>query len=564
MEYIIVPEVNAVQEFIEISSDFSNPLDLVREAISNAFDAKATEIELYFNVIKEHGNSILEIKIRDNGTGMDEDGLKSFFDLGNSLRRKDPNTIGEKGHGTKVYFNSSNIQVRTKKGNSASLAVMKEPITLLHKGEIPKVSVSKIHDSDLQEGTEIIILGYNKNARSNFTHAILKDYIIWFTKFGSIELQFDVSNYRSVHLHLKGLDAIKPEKMNFGHVFPTESKSPQKLFDDYLVRASDYYCKKFKRTGNLKKYPEISFQSVFYVEGNKIKQSYNPMVRRQGYQAPEGAYTVAERYGLWLCKDYLPIQSKNEWISYKGTEFTKFHAFFNCQELRLTANRGSIENTPSDILESIKQEVKDIYDEIINSSDWRDISWLEEEAGAYNTKKKEKEDFDWRLRRINKSNVAYFEGVELVEPTRESGVFALLVQLLTIKPDSFPFQILDYDTHSGYDIIAKGNKNLSIRQSKLYYLELKYVLTTDFNHSFDNLINIICWDTQLKHDDSAKDISGEERKLVISPRETNGDYTKYFLDNPRTPHKIEVFVLKDYLREKLGIEFRPRAKNQTV
>lgn len=37
--FTINPEVNSAQEFIEISQDFPNSLDLVREAISNAFDA---------------------------------------------------------------------------------------------------------------------------------------------------------------------------------------------------------------------------------------------------------------------------------------------------------------------------------------------------------------------------------------------------------------------------------------------------------------------------------------------------------------------------------------------
>jgi hypothetical protein len=41
------------------------------------------------------------------------------------------------------------------------------------------------------------------------------------------------------------------------------------------------------------------------------------------------------------------------------------------------------------------------------------------------------------------------------------------------------------------------------------------------------------------------------------------DYTRHFLDHPRKAHKIEVFVLKDYLREKLGLEFRPRTAAAT-
>ena len=93
-EITIEPKVDSAQEFIEIALDFSNPLDLVREAISNAFDAEADNIVLEFSVI--HGEKVLKIEIEDNGTGMDEKGLASFFDLGNSLRRGDENSIGEK------------------------------------------------------------------------------------------------------------------------------------------------------------------------------------------------------------------------------------------------------------------------------------------------------------------------------------------------------------------------------------------------------------------------------------------------------------------------------------
>ena len=82
-EITIEPKVDSAQEFIEIALDFSNPLDLVREAISNAFDAEADNIVLEFSVIQEYGEKVLKIEIEDNGTGMDEKGLASFFDLGN-------------------------------------------------------------------------------------------------------------------------------------------------------------------------------------------------------------------------------------------------------------------------------------------------------------------------------------------------------------------------------------------------------------------------------------------------------------------------------------------------
>lgn len=309
-EIIIEPKVDSAQEFIEIALDFSNPLDLVREAISNSFDAKANNIVLGFSVIHEYGEKVLKIEIEDNGTGMDEEGLSSFFDLGNSLRRGDENSIGEKGHGTKVYFNSRKIEVVTIKDGKKYHAIMVEPSRELFERRIPKVVV-KIEDAEGElSGTSISIWGYNNNRRDKFTHEQLKDYILWFTKFGSIEKEFGIKKYSNVKLKLKGVDRKEYEELKYGHIFPEESRKVVELFDQYLVEAPKWYCKKFVKIGSLKNMPEIEYQAIFVVEGTKVKYSYNPMVRRSGYNAPVGAYTIQERYGLWLCKDFMPIQRK--------------------------------------------------------------------------------------------------------------------------------------------------------------------------------------------------------------------------------------------------------------
>jgi len=67
-------------------------------------------------------------------------------------------------------------------------------------------------------------------------------------------------------------------------------------------------------------------------------------------------------------------------LTTKGQEYTRFHAFFNCQDFRLTANRGSVDITPFEILEDIKSEVEAIYHDVVSSDDWRQIEWLEEEV----------------------------------------------------------------------------------------------------------------------------------------------------------------------------------------
>ncbi len=566
-EYILEPKVDHTQEFIEIANDFSNPLDLVREAISNSFDAAITGRKLImritFDVINVRGKNVLSIKITDNGQGMGKEELQAFFDLGNSTKRNNIKAIGEKGHGTKVYFNSSYIKVSTCKNGTKLIAEVNEPYATLFDRRIPIIKVVEENCTQEESGTEIFILEYNENQKSKFTQQILKDYIMWFSKYGSIDYQF--GNFKiDVELYLKGLNVDNEEKIEYGHFFPKESESIDKLFNKQLTKAPDYYCKRILKTGNLKNSPEIKFQAVFCIEGNKVKQEYNEMLRRPGYSAPQGSYTVQERYGLWLCKDYIPIQRKNEWITYKGSEYTKFHAFINCQSFRLTANRGSIDNTPMEIISDIRDEVKSMFDEIIESDEWRNLTWLEDEADAYRTTEKEKKDFNWRITKVNKANICIYKGLTLIKPERESGVYSLVLQLSTIEPMLFPFQIVDYDTYSGIDVIVKGIGNTPIVNSKLFYVEFKYFLTDKFNHSFENLHSIICWDIEIKHDEIVLDINKEERKLQIIAPDCGSDYTKYFLDNPRKAHKIEVFVLKDYLKERLNVDFRPRTSNSLV
>ena len=42
------------------------------------------------------------------------------------------------------------------------------------------------------------------------------------------------------------------------------------------------------------------------------------------------------------------------------------------------------------------------------------------------------------------------------------------------------------------------------------------------------------------------------------------DYTRYYLDDERDGRKIEIFVLKYYLKEKFGIVFSPRTEDSIL
>lgn len=114
------PTVDIASEFLEISSDFGDPREIIREAISNSFDAGAKTISITAIIDRSSGEDELVVSLEDDGEGMNEDQLRLFFGLGltnrkivDNLGRKVSKSIGEKGHGTKIYFNSRRIEVET-------------------------------------------------------------------------------------------------------------------------------------------------------------------------------------------------------------------------------------------------------------------------------------------------------------------------------------------------------------------------------------------------------------------------------------------------------------------
>jgi len=96
------PAIDQSSIFRQIASNVVNPLEIIREAISNSHDANAKiiHIKLYPN-----GNGVGVVEVIDDGAGMQMDDMHRFFDLGRSQKR--PALIGEKGLGTKTYYLAS-------------------------------------------------------------------------------------------------------------------------------------------------------------------------------------------------------------------------------------------------------------------------------------------------------------------------------------------------------------------------------------------------------------------------------------------------------------------------
>jgi|SRR6266436_7557366 len=110
---------------------------------------------------------------------------------------------------------------------------MDNPYAQLSDGHLPQVMGTRTENANRPNGTDISIKGFNNNQLEKFTYERIKDYIKWFTKFGSIETAFAIEASSSKRLLLKGLDRDTVEEISFGHFFPEDTKDIQNLFSEH-------------------------------------------------------------------------------------------------------------------------------------------------------------------------------------------------------------------------------------------------------------------------------------------------------------------------------------------
>jgi hypothetical protein len=557
----ITPQVNAEAEFLEIASDFGNPLEILREAISNAIDARARTIKIEFTVEEVDGAQTLVISIADDGRGMTKEVLeRDFWGLGFSDSRDDKTKIGEKGHGTKIYLRSEEVRVLTHSDEGSYESVCERPMRALTKRNPHRPKIREVSRSQEHTGTVVRVYGYNQNERSSFVQNVVKDYILWFTKFGSIEGELGLDALKQLRLHLKCLDCEEFEVVPFGHPFPPENGDIEKLFEKYESSAADFFVRRYPlRALRLKELPEVTYDGIISIEGDQVKREYNPLLgdRRR---KETGRYRVGDRYGLWLCKDYIPVQRINDWIVGFGSgsnSLTLLHGFINCQRLKLTANRGSIANTDPKVIEELKKAVQAHLDEINSDLNRSGIYTLFQWQDEERTLKGERDDFLTRTKTFSSRKMAVWDRQTLLEPRNEAELFGMFMRVWSLRPDLFDFEPLDYNTAKGIDIVARNRTDNSISESTFWYVEMKHLLRENLNHGFKFLRWIVCWEfdksVNLATSQFAAIQESDVRTLEYSS--SPDGHTLYFLNSRTNAVKIQVIRLKQLMKERLGVEF---------
>jgi len=215
-------------------------------------------------------------------------------------------------------------------------------------------------------------------------------------------------------------------------------------------------------------YPDSKLAMVFYLEGDSAKRRHNEMLSAPGRPRQHWRYSVMDRYGIYVCRDYIPLppgERVNDWVSPGRNEWTLYHAFVNCQDFEITANRASIGNTDRHFLSKVKETVGDLFKTYIKGSN--EYKVFQDEIDATNQRSSadlkesdEKEDIDKRYYHTKKKRIAEYHCnkrpiVKVFEPRQEVEVLILFSIIKALRPDLFEFNIVDYSTSRGIDALCQ-------------------------------------------------------------------------------------------------------------
>lgn len=562
---------NLVRELRENKVD---ALEIVREALSNAKDHGAQRV--WIRTWRQSTPEKPSILFADDGEGMDDERLGAFWGIGASRKAAMNQPIGYKGHGTKLFFASERLTVVTRCKGEATWRVCSvlRPSDLEAEAEIP---VHPLDPTDLRV-KELEIIGLLKmesgtaiwveqvlfgDADMMLRRRRLESYIDWFTVVGDLRsglfetrlafheavdqghteglgiqevqlrpLRVDLrvngdSHYSPLYrdkelLAAWGKDvqqyAQRPEIRAFGHRFAdvNESSGANK-------RGAKDDLTALRLTTPENWMLEDGYGIIARVEGNRRQREVYVEARWQNHQ---GLYGFEERFGLWLCRDYIPIVRKNELLEkaleqaspdrlgYDLGNLRNWQVFVNHQRFLPTANRGDISNFTehepkllNHLVEWLREKLKEEF-----FSDWINRLRFARHTGL---REREVQQMDHRRENVrvwldkskkpdvlDPSDVADLprldpeESIPMKAPRSEQELF-YLYGLLSGR-HRMPLHVLEYNAKIGVDAIASvapDAQQLIVPKTALARVEFKFEVLpgTSLDHFFKAIDAVVCW-----------------------------------------------------------------------
>jgi hypothetical protein len=492
----IKPRVNEAREFLEIAKDFKDPKEIIREAISNSWDAMASSVSLHFdlNYVPGSRSRSIGVVIRDDGVGMStldrpsvgSSEIEGFFNLGDS--GKTDSQIGSKGHGTKIYYKSAGFVVVThQNGKKITAKTEVNPWSALKSGVIPTYRIDE-QDDPTGKGTTITIDGFEAKQKEFSDLTALVEYIKWFTVAGSFRNYF--LEDRAIDVEIKPIGSPTAVKLDFGFRFPEDSLD--------LEAPTTRICKLFG--------PE-TLDAGISEDGKKVEvQIVGALLGEDHRSIVPHTY---DNMGLWLAKDYIRVERRNSILekAFGGQYwYRNFLIFANCQQFDLTANRNNIRTSDPEF--ELAEEAIGAWCRQVWEDDFSKAYFARkkvEEDSAHQEKKakeaKEKQERILALRndRINKykarpnKDFAGLKGAPLKEPQNEAETGLLLQAMISAGHVAIDFEIGEYNTTRGVDLLVERNDK---GFHTYWWVELVHTLANlcAWPHNPEGYHAIVCYD----------------------------------------------------------------------
>lgn len=250
--------------------------------------------------------------------------------------------------------------------------------------------------------------------------------------------------------------------------------------------------------------------------------------------------THKSRFGLYLCKDFIPFERANYLL--KDEQYYHYHLLANSQNFVLTADRNSLSNKESLVVKWIYSQVEDIFKNNIKP-------FAEKEYFKLRKDEEEAYEVECRIEGMKK----YIKKLDLIDnlyaydlpikkvPQSEYEVALLFTAMLSNNKTKNLItdlkRIISYSSRMTTDIICEDNKN------NICLVEIEYKLSNVFKHKhpLNTYDYVICWKIDIQKN-VLKQVNNVQIILV-----SEGKESYIVTENNR---KIKVIELKGLLNEK--------------
>lgn len=479
-------KINTSSVLKQIINERDSPLSIFREAISNSFDANASHMNIS---AEEREERQINIIFHDNGKGMNSKELQQFFNVG--YTSKDDSKIGEKGLGTKLFFNSERVEVKTVKDGKGLEGILNSPLDYLRSGEIPHYEIKEVDELPFSRGTEIKLLGVKThNRREIFWGNKLKNYLRWKTAAGSIRRFFE--NGKKMEVNIEVSDGNKNKSYTItGHPLPETNRVDNSDVFAFRFDPFEFDIELPSRKSKVQVVGSIVGPEAHIVQDKRMKKKYK---------------------GIFLCKDYFPIRSVNEEVFGNSGEWQSMHILVNCQDLELTMGREDFVNKEEEgtIFKEVIKRLKVFKNSVLNGEpfEWKGqkVEKTDKYAGRgyeqLQTLKQRQKSERLDCRRATKiiqkkNNVKRFKKDSLpiaFEPSDKLSTFSLFLTLLGSESLDNSYKIFDVGEENDRLTLLMSQNNGSGLTEPRYYTVYKTFTKQLLNHLDGNYDGVICWD----------------------------------------------------------------------